>query len=293
MYGILIRNPSSTWASGKYHFQFGFLKMSGDQGAYSLRRVINRRGFSRMLDMIAAIVGTADYALLVGVPVGLSRLSGATKFAAFATAAAWGGIIVVVAALGGFAPGRAGQVPVPTIAFAFFLVLLFGGWLVHPKFRGAALSVPLSAFVAVNAARLGGVFFLILTAQGRLSAPFGPAAGWGDITVGALAIPLAAMGEGSAARHPTWFRLWNWLGTLDLLNAITLGLLSAQGTPFRVFTEGPGTQAMGILPYVFVPAMLVPLYLLIHLTIAIKLRELRQSTRNIARSRLVSPHAAA
>jgi hypothetical protein len=238
-----------------------------------------------MLDMIAAIVGTAVYALLVGVPVGLSRLSGAAKFAAFVTAAVWGAIVVTVSALGGVAPGRAGPVPVPTLAFTFFLILLFGSWLFLPRFRNAALSVPLSALVAVNAARLGGVFFLILTAQGRLSGPFGPAAGWGDITVGALAIPLAVMGDSGAAKHPTWFRLWNWLGALDLINAITLGLLSAPGTPFRVFTEGPGTRAMRILPYIFVPAMLVPLYFMIHFTIGVKLKEFRQSTRNVVSAR--------
>jgi hypothetical protein len=73
-------------------------------------------------------------------------------------------------------------------------------------------------------------------------------------------------------KHPGWFGAWNALGTLDLVVAITLGALSAQGTPFRVFTEGAGTQAMATLPWVMVPAILVPLYLLIHLTIAAKLR---------------------
>ncbi len=70
---------------------------------------------------IGAIGGTAAYALLVGVLVGLSHVSGATKFVGFATAAAWGGIVVAVAALCGFAPGRSGRVPVPTLPFAFFL----------------------------------------------------------------------------------------------------------------------------------------------------------------------------
>jgi len=241
-----------------------------------------------MFDMIAAIYATADYALLVGVPVGLSRLSGARKFAAFAIAAVWVTIVVAVAALSGSAPGIAGPVPVPTIAFAFFLVLLFGSWFVVPRFQNAALSVPLSALIAVNAARIEGVFFLMLTRQGRLSAPFGTAAGWGDITVGALAIPLALMGQTGAARHPTWFRLWNWLGVLDLLNAITLGLLS-----YRVFTEGPGVAAMRFLPYIFVPAMLVPLYLLFHFTIAVKLRDLRQGTREVVRRSAVGPRAVA
>jgi hypothetical protein len=241
-----------------------------------------------MLDMIGAIGGTAAYALLVGVLVGLSRMSGIAKFVAFATAAVWGIIIVVVAALGGFGQGVAGPVPVPPLAFICFLALLFGAWLALPKFRTAVLSVPLPALVGVNIARLGGVFFLILTTEDRLSKPFGPAAGWGDIVVGALAILLATIAADNTVKYRTSLTLWNWLGALDLINAITLGLLSAPGTPFRIFTEGPGTSAMATLPWVMVPAMLVPLYFFIHFAIAMKLRESRQSTRNV-----VSPHAAA
>jgi hypothetical protein len=51
----------------------------------------------------------------------------------------------------------------------------------------------LPVLVGVNAARLGGVFFLLLYADGRLSAPFAPSAAFGDMITGALAIPLAAV----------------------------------------------------------------------------------------------------
>ena len=61
-------------------------------------------------------------------------------------------------------------------------------------------------------------------------------------------------------------------GSLDLIVAIVLGLLSAQGTPFRVFTEDPGALAMSTLPWTFVPSMLVPIYLFIHFAIAAKLK---------------------
>ena len=86
----------------------------------------------------------------------------------------------------------------------------------------------------------------------------------------AFAIPLAVMAAGGADVRPAWFGVWNALGALDLVVAVLLGPLSAPGTPFRAFTEWPGTLAMTALPWVMVPAMLVPLYLLIHLTIAAK-----------------------
>lgn len=232
-----------------------------------------------MIDMIGAIAGMAVYAVLVGVLVGFSPVSGPTKLAAFAASAIWGSVVVAIAALGGFAPGAAGPIPAPVIAFTVLLALLFGGWFLVPGFQRALLSVPLPALVGVNAARLGGVFFLILAADGRLSAPFAPVAGLGDMLVAALAIQLAITAVRSTHVPTTWLGVWNALGALDLVVAISLGLLSAPSTPFRVFTEGPGTLAMTALPWIMVPAMLVPLYLLIHLTIAAKLRLMRPTTQ--------------
>ena len=111
-----------------------------------------------MIDMIGTIAGTAIYAVLIGVLVGLSSLRAVTKLAAFAAAAVWGGIIVTIAVLGGFAPGATGPIPAPVFAFAACLALLFGGWFLLPRFRSALLSVPLPALIGLNAARLGGVF---------------------------------------------------------------------------------------------------------------------------------------
>jgi hypothetical protein len=231
-----------------------------------------------MLDMIGAIIGTAVYAVLVGVLVGFAPGHGPTKLATIAAAAVWGGIIVTLSALGGFAPGATGPIPAPVFAFAGFLALLFGGWFLLPRFRNALLSVPLPVLIGLNAARLGGVFFLLLAADGRLSAPFAPVAGAGDMVVAGLAVPLAVMAASGANARPAWLGIWNALGALDLIVAVSLGLLSAPGTPFHVFTEGPGTVAMTTVPWVMVPAMLVPLYLLIHLTVAAKLRSLPRTT---------------
>jgi hypothetical protein len=232
-----------------------------------------------MFDMVGAIAGTAVYAIMAGVLVGFSTASASRKLAARAAAAVWGGAVVATAALGGFAPGATGPVPALAFAFAGSLGLLLGGWLLLPDFRSALLAVPLPVLVALNAPRVGGVLFLMLAADGRLSAPFAPSAGWGDIITGSLAIPLAVMAWRAPERTTPPLALWNAFGALDLVAAIALGLLSAPGTPFRVFTEGPGTLAMGELPWVMVPAMLVPVFLLVHLTVAAKLRSSRRMIR--------------
>ena len=66
--------------------------------------------------------------------------------------------------------------------------------------------------------------------------------------------------------------VWNAFGALDLIVAIMLGALSAPGTLFQLFTEAPGTLAMATLPWVVIPTLLAPLYLMTHLTIAMRLR---------------------
>jgi hypothetical protein len=171
-----------------------------------------------MLDIIAAIYVGALCAIVVGTLVGLSALSARAKLTLFAAAAAWLGIIVTVAALGWMAPGALGPIPgILLLAFTVLLSLLFGGWALVPEFRNAILSLPLAALVGVQAGRLGGVFFLLFHAEGRLSAPFAPAAGGGDIMTGACALALAVVrvDNRSRLREPGLIAAANALTILD------------------------------------------------------------------------------
>jgi Na+/pantothenate symporter len=72
-------------------------------------------------------------------------------------------------------------------------------------------------------------------------------------------------------RNTIGISLWNAFGSLDLIVALTLAVLSTEGTPLRLFKGGPGTAAMTDLPWVMIPTVLVPIYLLIHLAIANRL----------------------
>ena len=225
-----------------------------------------------MLDTVGAFVLGAICVADLVVLIGLAAIRPAAKFVAFAIAAASLSLIVIIAAMGGFASGSTGPFPAPVISFVILTIAGSAAWLAWPAFRRAALSIPLTALVGINGVRVAGVFFLILHAEGRLAAPFSTSAGWGDIIAGAAAIPLAALmaWKGTA---PGWLlRTWNAFGALDLFTAVSLGALSAPGTPFRVFTEAPSTGAMGTLPWVIIPAFLVPLFLMTHLAVAVRLR---------------------
>ena len=225
-----------------------------------------------MLDIVGALALSAIFSIDVIVLIGLAPVRPGVKAVAFALAAAWAAAVVAITAAGGFAPGVAG--PLPTAALPFFALVIGGlvAWLMWPAFRNALVALPLAALVGINSLRIGGVFFLILHASGRLSAPFATSAGWGDIITGVAAIPLAAMLARGRMPSKIVLGTWNAFGTLDLIVAVTLGVLSAAGTQFQVFTEPPGTVALTTLPWIGVPTILVPLYLLTHLTIAAKLR---------------------
>ncbi|HET6679965.1 MAG TPA: hypothetical protein VFG84_02080 [Gemmatimonadaceae bacterium] len=227
---------------------------------------------TNVLDMIGATAGVAVYALMAGVLVGASRMSTALKVKFLVAAGLWLVLMITIAGAGGFERGVTGAVPAPVLAFVAFLALLLAAWFRIPAFRDALWSLPLGALIGLNVARLGGISFVLLEAQHRLSEPFAPVAGYGDMLVGALAIPLALMTLRRDSIAPRWAGLWNALGAADLVVAVTLASLSAPGTPFRVFTDDPGTLAMTSLPWVMVPTLLVPVYFLIHFAVAVRLR---------------------
>jgi hypothetical protein len=231
-----------------------------------------------MLDVIAGITFGAIVAADVTILVGLMAIPLKSKVAAVAIAAAWVGAIVAVAAMGGFRPGLLGPIPTPVLPFTMSAVSSLVAWLAWPAFRDALLSIPLASLVGINGFRIGGVLFLLLFAAGRLSAPFAPSAGWGDIITGIAAIPIAAI---AASRRKVSRRLlaaWNAFGTLDLVLAVILAFLSAPGTPYRVFNEGRGTVVMAELPWILTATFLVPLYFLTHFTIAARLRLSRHAS---------------
>jgi hypothetical protein len=237
---------------------------------------------ARMLDMIAAVSAGALCAAQAGLLISLVRIGAAARILAIAGAIAWLAAVVSVTSLGLLAPGTAGALPMPLLISAGLLAVLLGSFTFAAPAREALLSVPLPVLIATNIGRLGGAFFLLLYADGRLSAPFAPAAAIGDIITGALAIPLAlSLGFGSDTGR-FWVRLWNAFGILDLVVAISLAALSSPGITYRVFMDEPGARVLTTLPWALVPLFLVPVYLLIHFVIAAKLKSQPQRIRSMA-----------
>jgi hypothetical protein len=200
-----------------------------------------------------ATAGAVMLALICSMPHTWAwRLASAGVFGA------WVGVAIAVAAAGGLAaPATVGiLVAVPLAGVAALAAT-------SPAVRSAMLAIPMPLIIGANAFRILGVGFLVLASLGRLSGPFPFSAGWGDIVVGMLAIPVAIL----AARVPSSdLRIvaWNVLGTLDLMAAIVLGIGSTNGSPLQFIHAGAGSAAMATLPWSLVPTVLVPMYLVGH-----------------------------
>jgi hypothetical protein len=112
-----------------------------------------------------------------------------------------------------------------------------------------------SILVAVHTWRIVGIAFLWGVSQGILPPAFGIPAGVGDILIGVTAIPFAYF----LRKGYSWSRyalvVWSVLGIADLVNAISLGLITAP--------EFPGST-MTTLPWVLIPTMGVPLAFILH-----------------------------
>jgi hypothetical protein len=223
-----------------------------------------------MLELIDAIVLGAALAIIITVLTSQADVSWKARRWAIAGIVVWTASIVAAAATGHFTPGTPGIVIQPPAIFAVASVALMIAWVFSQQFRRAMFSIPLQALVGLNVLRVLGVFFVLKYFTHELGAPFGPVAGLGDTITGLVAIPLAiSIARGSFSRSSVAW--WNTFGALDLFTALALGALSQDGVPFRVFFGEPGLTAMTQLPSVIVPTILVPIYLLVHLTIAYRL----------------------
>jgi hypothetical protein len=133
----------------------------------------------------------------------------------------------------------------------------------------AGINVPL--LVGLHVTRLAGGLFILLHAEGRLSNPFAAIAGWGDILAATLAIPATIIAWSARPGWEKWVLAWNVIGFLDFMSAIGLGITSQPGSPLRLFYDLPGTAILGELPWRFIPSYFVPLYIMTHVVLFIRL----------------------
>jgi hypothetical protein len=185
----------------------------------------------------------------------------------------WLAVVAFLGAHGSFVR-TPGALPLPILigVTAPLLVFLAAFW-ASRAFRNFVLTLDLRLTTGIQAWRFAGLGFLALYTYGVLPGLFAWPAGLGDMAIG-LAAPWLVLGlihvPGFAASR--LFVLWNLLGILDLIVAVSMGaIVSALATG----AAGEITTApMAQLPLVLIPAFLVPFFVMLHLTALFQARRL-------------------
>jgi hypothetical protein len=221
-----------------------------------------------MLDFVGTMVMAALMMLVVNALLTFMEISRAAKLLLAAVIGLWIGLAAAVASTGALAIAQ----PFPVIGIFVAAPLIFAAVAaIRPDARRAMLGLPLRLMIGLNICRVFAVLFLLLALEGRLAGPFPYFAGAGDIITGVCAIPLMMRVIDDKTPHRAATAAWNVFGMADLVLAITLGVISTEGSPLQL-VPAPGSAAMQTLPWSFVPTVLVPIWMILHAIIWARLR---------------------
>jgi hypothetical protein len=247
---------------------------------------------------LALTLGICAYVLLVvwvtlrGLDIGLTRSGCATPIRRSlltrvgALLAIWFLAVTAGAVSGAYLePGfpRAAGYTVPILVLS--LVMWRAGWL-----RAAVGALELSAIPWLQTLRIGGG----LTLYGAWSVGLAPwgfvgTAGLGDVLVGLGAAGVAVALSSGASWALGAARVWNVLGLLDIAHTLFRAITSAPG-PQQLFHEPPPNLVPAVFPFLYLPAFIVPLTILLHL---LSLQQLADAREGSTRTRRASPPSSA
>lgn len=185
----------------------------------------------------------------------------------------WLAAALVLGANGSFV-GEPGAPPLPIFFGVLVPIIVFlVAYVSIRSFHDFVMSLDLQLAAGIQAWRFAGLGFIALYAYGILPGVFAWSAGLGDIFIGITAVWVMQ----TLRRKPEFaasglFRIWNLLGILDLVSAVSTGAYSA----FRGIgiTETVTTFPMGQMPLVLIPVFLVPLFLMLHFVSLLQSRHL-------------------
>lgn len=167
---------------------------------------------------------------------------------------AWTAAIYLLAQNGYFRTTGAGPFPAVLLTLILGFSLFFSA-----TFKELLTVTPVHWIIGIQVFRVLGGIFLIGYVQGLLPGTFALPAGIGDTLTGITAPVIAywSYKHGKGARLIAY--LWSIFGTLDLVDALTLGALAN----LHIKTE-PTAALLAALPFILIPAFGVPRGLLLH-----------------------------
>lgn len=172
---------------------------------------------------------------------------------------------------------------VPTILFGLLIPLAVAAMALWRSESIATLvaAIPLHWLVAAQVYRVGGGIFLVLWADGRLPWQFALPAGIGDVATGIVAVVVAArLAQNAIGAHRAAYA-WSLFGIADLVVAIAMGAMTSPGQVHLLALEAPNLL-MTAYPLVMVPTFAVPLALMLHGLVLLRLQRSATATRRLA-----------
>ena len=185
--------------------------------------------------------------------------------------AVWLGLIAWLGAIDAFAPPP-GQPALPLLAAVLGpIAIFFVAYRTSHRVRDLVLGADVRLLTATQAWRFGGFVFLALYTYRVLPAYFAWPAGLGDMAVGITALSMLWRLE----RDPAFvasrgFAIWNALGILDLVVAVSAGAVVP--LIFPAAAQDIPTTALTRLPLVLVPGLFVPGFVILHVIALIQRR---------------------
>ncbi len=172
----------------------------------------------------------------------------------------------------------AGLIPPIAITAVVPVAVFLALYLMSAGFRRFVLAQDIETLTMLQHWRVIGFAFLPLYFYGALPGIFAWPAGLGDLAIG-LAAPLVIMrlrADPNAATSTALVR-YHYLGLLDFAVAIVTAGLTA-GAFASLAPDGVTSGAMDVWPLNMFPSFLVPLFIILHLAVLLKVRALRQQT---------------
>lgn len=170
------------------------------------------------------------------------------------------------------------SLPFRPIAFTVIVpvALFLTAYSLSSRLRTFVLTQDLRTLTMLQHWRVLGFSFLFLYAHDALPAAFAWPAGFGDILIGFTAPFVVAQ----LARDPTFatsrrFITFHALGLLDFAVAVVAATLASGAYP-AVFSGAVTSAPMEVWPLILFPSFFVPLFIIAHVVVILKVRALRR-----------------
>lgn len=162
-------------------------------------------------------------------------------------------------------------VPQPDHSFPWLGLMIIGPLLLalfllskSEVFSAVLDATPLHWLAAIQVYRVIGALFLLLHADGMLSAYFALSTGWGDIAIGVTAPLLGYLLWLDASRYFALGLVWCGAGIFDLFYVLYKAVRSAPG-PLQTTAFDLPTVIIGYFPFTLIPLLVVPISIILHI----------------------------